>query len=535
MLTRFVKIQLAIFTILSVVGIVTMLATYVRVPVLLGIGRISVVIEMPRAAGLYRFANVTFRGIEVGKVVDVSANANQARVQLSVEGSVRIPASSTVYVRSMSAIGEQYVDFEATDSSGPYLDDGALIPASSVVTPVRTGPMLDRVGELVASVPPDRLNALVDESFTAFNGAGDDLGALIDSTEQLATALNAASNQSAALVDDGSVVLGDQLQSADALRSWTRSLAGVTTQLVDDDPHVRTILDHGPGLADQVSQLLAQLKPTLPILLSNLTTIGQIAVTYRPGIEQLLVLLPPTAASFQATSGTQNYTGIATGDFRLQLDDPPGCTVGYLPQTQWRSPSDTTTIDTPDGLYCKLPQDSPLAVRGARNYPCMNAPGKRAPTVQLCYSDQGYQPLAERQHVLGPGPIDPNLISQGLPLDDRVDPAPRLYAPVEGTPPPGGAAAPPPVPDVAPPPGGAPATLDPGAAPENSPPPAPPSAAPAAPASASSNNSRPSVAVATYDPQTGLYVTADGQTGVQADLGAARRTASWKDLVLRVP
>ena len=52
MLTRFVKIQLAIFTVLSVVGIVTMLATYVRVPVLLGIGRISVVIEMPRAAGL---------------------------------------------------------------------------------------------------------------------------------------------------------------------------------------------------------------------------------------------------------------------------------------------------------------------------------------------------------------------------------------------------------------------------------------------------------------------------------------------------
>lgn len=534
MLTRFVKIQLAIFTVLSVVGIVTMLATYIRVPVLLGIGRISVVIEMPRAAGLYRFANVTYRGIQVGQVVDVTADANQARVQLSLEGSIRIPASSTVYVRSMSAIGEQYVDFEADDSSGPYLDDGALISASSVVNPVPTGPMLDRVGELVASVPPDRLNALVDESFTAFNGAGDDLGALIDSTEQLATALNAASNESAALVDDGAVVLGDQLQSADALRSWTRSLAGVTTQLVEDDPSVRTILDHGPGFADEASQLLAQVKPTLPILLSNLTTIGQIAVTYRPGIEQLLVLLPPTAAGFQATSGTQNYTGIATGDFRLQLDDPPGCTVGYLPQTQWRSPADTTTIDTPDGLYCKLPQDSPLAVRGARNYPCMNAPGKRAPTVQLCYSDQGYTPLAERQHVLGPGPIDPNLISQGLPLDDRVDPAPRLYAPVEGTPPPGVNVGPPSAPDVAPPPGGAPATPDPGAVPQGTPP-APPPAVPAAPASARSNTSQPSVAVATYDLETGLYVTADGQTGVQADLGAARQTHSWKDLVLNVP
>ena len=550
MLTRFVKIQLAIFTVLSVVGIVTMLATYVRVPVLLGIGRISVVIEMPRAAGLYRFGNVTYRGVQVGTVSDVSADARQARVQLSLEGNARIPASSTVHVRSMSAIGEQYVDFEADDSGGPYLNDGALIPASSVVVPVPTGPMLDRVSELVASVPPDRLNALVDESFTAFNGAGDDLNALIDSTEQLTTSLNAASNESAALIDDGSMVLGDQLRSAESLRTWTRSLAGVTTQLVEDDPSVRTILDHGPGFADEASQLLAQLKPTLPILLSNLTTIGQIAVTYRPGIEQLLVLLPPTAAGFQATSGTQNYTGIATGDFRLQLDDPPGCTVGYLPQTQWRSPADTTTIDAPDGLYCKLPQDSPIAVRGARNYPCMNAPGKRAPTVELCHSEQGYQPLAERQHVLGPGPIDPNLISQGLPLDDRVDPALPLYAPVEGTPPPGangtpppgahgtpppGAnVAPPPGADVAPPPGTAPATPDPGAAPQDTSP-APPSGAPAAPASARSNTSRPSVAVATYDLETGLYVTADGRTGVQADLRATRHTDSWKDLVLHAP
>ena len=48
-----------------------------------------------------------------------------------------------------------------------------------------------------------------------------------------------------------------------------------------------------------------------------------------------------------------------------------------------------TDIDTPDGLYCKLPQDSPIAVRGARNYPCMDKPGKRAPTVEICESDQG--------------------------------------------------------------------------------------------------------------------------------------------------
>src|SRR5699024_3857493 len=91
------------------------------------------------------------------------------------------------------------------------------------------------------------------------------------------------------------------------------------------------------------------------------------------------------------------------------------------PPSEWRSPADTTTVDTPDNLYCKLPQDSPLANRGARNYPCMEHPGKRAPTIEICDSDKPYEPLAMRQHWTGPYPLDPNLLSQGIPPDDRID------------------------------------------------------------------------------------------------------------------
>ena len=103
------------------------------------------------------------------------------------------------------------------------------------------------------------------------------------------------------------------------------------------------------------------------------------------------------------------------------------------------TPPTTPAIDTPDGLYCKLPQDSPIAVRGARNYPCMGHPGKRAPTVELCDDPRGYQPLAMREHAIGPYPFDPNLIAQGVPPDDRVDFNDRIFAPIEGTPLPPGA------------------------------------------------------------------------------------------------
>jgi hypothetical protein len=287
------------------------------------------------------------------------------------------------------------------------------------------------------------------------------------------------------------------------------------------------LLQEGPGFTDEASRLFNQIKPTLPVLLANLTTIGQIAVTYRPSFEQLLVLFPPSTATYQAVSPRNNATGLPLGDFTMTVADPPTCTVGFLPPSSWRSPADTTEIDTPDGLYCKLPQDAPMAVRGARNYPCMGHPGKRAPTIELCDDPTGFVPLAQRQHVLGPYPIDPNLVSQGVPPDGRLDPSADIYGPVDGTPRPPGAgpapaAVPAPVPDdaeavPAPPP---PATADDGV--------------PAVPSSfqGSRPGSGPSVAFAQYNPRTGVYLGPDGDVYRQSDLVQSVKPKAWTDMLL---
>ena len=94
---------------------------------------------------------------------------------------------------------------------------------------------------------------------------------------------------------------------------------------------IRTLLEEAPGAADEASRLFNQVKPTLPVLLANLTTLGQVAVTYHPSLEQLLVLLPPVVASTQAYGVARNNpTGEALGDFTLTINDPPACTVGFL-------------------------------------------------------------------------------------------------------------------------------------------------------------------------------------------------------------
>ncbi|MFA5709187.1 MCE family protein [Mycolicibacterium sp.] len=500
MLTRFVRTQLIIFAIASVIGLSTMAFVYMQAPVLLGLGRITVTLQAPATGGLYQFSNVTYRGIEVGKVTDIRPTREGAEVTMSLKNSPRIPTDLEAKVLSVSAVGEQYVDLLPRTDGGPYLEDGAVIVADRSALPQPVGPMLDQMNDLVGSIPTGKLTGLLDESFKALNGTGHDLGSLFDSSARLAADLNATGESTRTLIDDGRPLLDGQAASAADIRTWARSLAGITGQIDARDAEVRTVLRSGSGAADEASRLLNQVKPTLPVLLANLTTVGQIGVTYHRSIEQLLVLLPPYLAATQSYgSSLNNPTGLALAEFTVTLGDPPACTVGFLPPSEWRSPNDLTDVDTPDGLYCKLPQDSPIGVRGARNYPCMAQPGKRAPTVEICESDEPFQPLAMRQHVLGPYPVDPGLIAQGVPPDSRVTPDANIFGPAEGTPPP------------------APAPAD--------------GALPATP-SAHHGADGPSVAIATYNPGTGQYATPDGSVFSQSDL-VHPAPQSWEDLMPR--
>lgn len=118
--------------------------------------------------------------------------------------------------------------------------------------------------------------------------------------------------------------------------------------------------------------------------------------------------------------------------------------------------------------------------------------------------------------------MDPNLLSQGLPPDDRVGIEQRTFGPVEGTPLPPGAA-----PDGTPP--GPPAS---GAV--NQPPTAPDAGAvPTAPSAFGANSSgvSPSVAVLHYDPGTGRYIAPDGQMYRQSDLVRSKVARTWRDML----
>src|SRR4051794_36364522 len=106
MLTRFVRNQLIIFAIASVVGVAVMVGVYLQAPTLLGIGRMTVTLKLPAPGVLSRFSNVPSRGVRVGRVTEVRPPRDGAEAPLSLNTPPKTPADLQADVRSVSAVGE---------------------------------------------------------------------------------------------------------------------------------------------------------------------------------------------------------------------------------------------------------------------------------------------------------------------------------------------------------------------------------------------------------------------------------------------
>ncbi|MDH6679633.1 phospholipid/cholesterol/gamma-HCH transport system substrate-binding protein [Rhodococcus sp. LBL1] len=434
MLSKFVKVQLVIFSILTVIGLVVMATQYVRLQDMAGIGRYKVTVELPSTGGLYRNANVTYRGTTVGKVEDVRLSETGVEAVLNVDSGYDIPANVNADVRSVSAVGEQFVDLVPPEdsSSSDQLAGGDVIPVSRTSVPQDVGAMLDQADVLLASISDTRLRTVIDESFKAFNGSGPDLQRLIDSARLFVEEANKNSDATKTLIEQAGPLLDTQVVSSDAIRSWTRDLVTFTNQLRTSDRDLRAVIEKGPGAAKEANQLLQDLKPTLPLLLANLVSVGEVGVIYNPGIEQILVLYPPLTAALATAAGSGPMEDGALVNFHMELNDPPPCTTGFLPPDQWRSPADESVVDTPGDLFCKIDQSDPNAIRGARNLPCMEYPDRRGPTPDACRN--GYVPVGTNPWQ---GPPQPVASATDKPVPGPVTTgattAARRYDPVTGT------------------------------------------------------------------------------------------------------
>jgi phospholipid/cholesterol/gamma-HCH transport system substrate-binding protein len=371
MLTRKVVIQVIVFAVIGVVAVVYAGMRYAGIGSSIAQPGYAVRLDLADGGGIFTNAEVTYRGVTVGKVTGLHLTATGIEVDLHIDSSApKIPSNLQAAVADRSAVGEQYVDLMPSTNSGPYLAAGSVISQDHTTVPLSTQQLLTDLDKLATSVPTQSLQTVVNELNAGFNGTGPDLQKLLDSVSDFTKTAQSQLPQTTQLLDTGKTVLDTQNVEAGSIESFSNSLLQVAAQLKSSDPAIRNLIANVPPAAQQVTDLLTESGPQLGSLLANLLTTANILRTRENGLELALVAYPELAG---AAGTVVSGDGTARLGLALNLFNPPPCVQGYQ-ATSHRPANDTSAAKLNTSAYCALPPATGVDVRGAQNAPFGGSP-----------------------------------------------------------------------------------------------------------------------------------------------------------------
>jgi phospholipid/cholesterol/gamma-HCH transport system substrate-binding protein len=368
MITRVVRLQLVAFLLITVAGVGYTGFRYAGFGDLFGATTYPVRVQLAQSGGIFTGADVTYRGVSVGRVGPLTLTPEGVEVQLDIrKDAPEIPADVDAEVHNLSAIGEQYVDLLPARDGAPYLEAGSVIPVARTSTPVPVEQLVVSLDDFVRSVPLDSLRTVVDELGVAFADTAIPLQKLLDTTDLFTEDAVEALPQTLRLIEDGRTVLTTQNEVAGSFQSFSEDLALLADQLAESDPDLRRLLETGPEVSTEVRALLRESGSGLGQLVADLLTLSRVAEPRQAALRQILVTYPGVTSTGHTVAPGD---GTAHLGLVINLFDPFPCTRGYE-GTERRPGTDMTYRPVNRDAYCAEPPGSEITVRGAQNAPHM--------------------------------------------------------------------------------------------------------------------------------------------------------------------
>ncbi|MBE9374957.1 MCE family protein [Saccharopolyspora sp. HNM0983] len=365
MFTRRVRLQIIAFVAIALVGVSYAGARYAGLDRMFGSRGYEVTVELERTGGVFDNAEVTYRGVPVGRVGELDLTRTGVEVPLDIESSAPpIPSDVEAVVANRSAVGEQYVDLRPRSAGGPHLHDGSVIRSDAARIPLPVETLMTNLHDFAGSVPQDSLRTVVDELGTAFRDNGGNLQTIVDTTREFTDEAQQHVPQTKRLLADGKTVLATQNEQGSSIRSFSEDLELLTGELEKSDGDLRSVIDNAPPAARQVSGAIRENDQLTP-LLGNLTSTSQLLAEKTDGIEQIMTLYPAVVTASETV-----MPGDGTAHFGLVLNafDPMPCAAGYE-GTDRRPGNDMNPVPLNTDAHCAEPPGSETGVRGAQNAP----------------------------------------------------------------------------------------------------------------------------------------------------------------------
>lgn len=216
--------------------------------------------DFASSGGVFTNQEVTYRGVLIGRVGDMSLNDDGVDVELLIERewADRIPADVVASVRSKSAVGEQFVNLTPQGTTDDVLEAGDVIARADTELPVEFQALLRSLDRVLAELSPGATRRVVTELAGGVSGRSDEIAEIIRSLGTLSEAFASVAPAQRRLLENAPQAGRAFLDTKEDFTAAMQAADEVLTGIGDEPDELRELFIQNDRFAREGIRLLAR-------------------------------------------------------------------------------------------------------------------------------------------------------------------------------------------------------------------------------------------------------------------------------------
>jgi phospholipid/cholesterol/gamma-HCH transport system substrate-binding protein len=277
-------------------------------------GPTTITAYFPSATSVYPGDEVRVSGVKVGRIDSIKPEGTQTKMTLKVDGDVPIPADAKAVIVAQNLIAARYVQLTpAYRTSGPKMEDGAVIPSDRTAVPVEWDEVKTQLMRLATELGPKSdvsgtsVSRFIDSAANALDGNGTKLRNTLAQLSGVAWVLGEGSGNISDLIKNLQIFVTALRDSKQQIVLFQNRLATLTSVVNDNRSDLDAALSDLSVAIGEVQRFVAGSRQQTSEQIHSLASVSQNLVDNRLALENVLHITP------NAIANTENIYNPSTG------------------------------------------------------------------------------------------------------------------------------------------------------------------------------------------------------------------------------
>jgi phospholipid/cholesterol/gamma-HCH transport system substrate-binding protein len=299
MRSRTLRIGLMIALAIALVG-----GSVIVVRSLTQFSRTHIVAYFENSNGLFLGDEVRILGVPVGAIDGIEPQPERVKVTFWVDDDYQVPADVQAAILSPQLVTARAIQLTPAYTSGPVLQDGAVIPEDRTAVPVEWDDVRQQLQKLTDALQPTEpggvstLGALINTSADNLRGEGANIRNTVIKMSHAFSILGDHSDDMFSSIKNLSVVVSALQDSSDLMAQLNSNLASVTGSLSDDPDEVGTAIRDLSDVVGDTTQFIRDNREAVGTTTDKLSSISGAIHDSLPDLKQTLHIGPTAFQNF---------------------------------------------------------------------------------------------------------------------------------------------------------------------------------------------------------------------------------------------